>query len=384
VSAFLTRSDDYFIPLRKRIDLARKVQADVFISIHCNASRNHDATGTEVYFLSLTSASDEAARSLAEAENAADMVGGVPANAGDELTSILFDLRQNDTIRRSSELAEILVDAIKAEDRLTTRGVKQAGFVVLKAPEIPAVLVETAFITNLREAAMLRTTSFRRKSRSGSPTASTTTPPSGPGRAPIEVDTKTRARCKLSGTHSHPPEGDTMNRTMKAVPMFLVAVSFASVAWAGGAACSGTSQGASKEASAGKCTHVQKASAGDHCPMMKGAQEANGGSCGVKANQAMLSFAVPSAECGHCGSAIQKAAGPARRILRPRRPRPPDRLHHRGQEHEPPVDREGDQGRGVQVQLQGAGAQVEAAFAKTMASAEGSDFCCARKDKDKV
>ena len=163
VSAFLTRAGDYFIPLRRRIELARKYQADIMISIHCNASRNHEATGTEVYFLSLTGATDEASRSLAESENAADLIGGVSAETGDDLLGILFDLRQSDTLRRSSELAEKLVDALRDEDRLNTRGVKQAGFVVLKAPDIPAVLVETAFITNPREASMLKDSQFQSK-----------------------------------------------------------------------------------------------------------------------------------------------------------------------------------------------------------------------------
>jgi N-acetylmuramoyl-L-alanine amidase len=164
VSAILTRSGDYFIPLRKRIELARKYQADIMISIHCNASRNRDATGTEVYFLSLNGATDEASRSFAESENAADLIGGGAAPTGDDITGILFDLRQNDTLRRSSELAENLLDALRDEDRLSTgRGVKQAGFVVLKAPDIPAVLVETAFITNPREAAMLKDAQFQSK-----------------------------------------------------------------------------------------------------------------------------------------------------------------------------------------------------------------------------
>jgi len=163
VSAFLTRTGDYFIPLRKRIEIARRYQADLMISLHCNASRDRDATGTEIYFLSLTGATDEASRSLAEAENAADLAGGVSAQGGDDLLSILFDLRQNDTIRRSSELAEILIDALDRDTRLTTRGVKQAGFVVLKAPEIPSVLVELAFITNAREAAILKDGHFQSK-----------------------------------------------------------------------------------------------------------------------------------------------------------------------------------------------------------------------------
>ncbi|HET9251067.1 MAG TPA: N-acetylmuramoyl-L-alanine amidase [Candidatus Eisenbacteria bacterium] len=163
VSGFLTRTGDYFVPLRKRIDIARRLQADVLVSIHCNASRNRDATGTEIYFLSLTGATDEASRGLAEKENAADLIGGVAPDTGDDLLSILFDLRQNETIRRSSELAEILIDAVDVDSRLTTRGVKQAGFVVLKAPEIPSVLVETAFITNAREAAILKDSHFQTK-----------------------------------------------------------------------------------------------------------------------------------------------------------------------------------------------------------------------------
>lgn len=163
VSAFLTRTADYFIPLRKRIDISRRYQADMLISIHCNASRDRTATGTEIYFLSLTGATDEAARSIAEQENAADLVGGASPEAGDDLLSILFDLRQNDTIRRSSELAELMIDAVGADTRLDTRGVRQAGFVVLKAPEIPSVLVETAFITNPREASILKDAQFQVK-----------------------------------------------------------------------------------------------------------------------------------------------------------------------------------------------------------------------------
>ena len=82
---------------------------------------------------------------------------------GGDLLDILFDLRQNDTIRRSSELAEVLIDAVGADSRLVPRGVKQAGFVVLKAPEIPSVLVEAAFVTNAREAAILRDSHFQTK-----------------------------------------------------------------------------------------------------------------------------------------------------------------------------------------------------------------------------
>ena len=163
ISAFLVRSGDYFVPLRKRIDIARRYQADLLVSIHCNASRDRSATGTEIYFLSLTGATDEAARATAEKENAADLIGGISPETGDDLLSILLDLRQNDTVRRSSELAEMLIDAVSSDTRLVTRGVKQAGFVVLKAPDIPSVLVETAFITNAREAAILKDAQFQTK-----------------------------------------------------------------------------------------------------------------------------------------------------------------------------------------------------------------------------
>ena len=163
IKAVLTRDGDYFIPLRERYRAAERMKADLFISIHCNASRNREATGTEVYFLSLTGATDEASRALADAENAADLIGGTPPEAGDDLRSILFDLRQNETVRKSSEVAEYIVDALGEENRLHTRGVRQAGFVVLKAPEIPSVLVETAFLTNPREAAMLKDNQFQTK-----------------------------------------------------------------------------------------------------------------------------------------------------------------------------------------------------------------------------
>jgi len=133
VSALLTRSGDYFIPLRKRMEIARKYQADIMISIHCNASRNRDATGTEVYFLSLTGATDEASRSLAESENAADLIGGGTTPQGDDVMGILFDLRQNDTIQRSSDLAENLLDALRDEEaklarELQAKGARVIGF----------------------------------------------------------------------------------------------------------------------------------------------------------------------------------------------------------------------------------------------------------------
>jgi N-acetylmuramoyl-L-alanine amidase len=161
--AFLTRDGDYFLPLRRRTEIARERQADIFVSIHANACRGRSGRGTEIYFLSLTGATDEEARELAKMENAADLIGGVPEEANDELVSILYDLRQNDTLRRSSGLAESVVDNVRTHAKLVTRGVRQAGFTVLKSPAIPSVLVETAFITDKKEANLLKDPKFQKE-----------------------------------------------------------------------------------------------------------------------------------------------------------------------------------------------------------------------------
>lgn len=159
--ARLTRDDDRFIPLRGRIEVAEKHDADAFVSIHCNAAKASSATGTEVYFLSLSGATDEASRELARLENAADLMGGVAPEADDDLTSILFDMQQADNLQRGSILAASVMESLGGHPDLSTRGVKQAGFVVLKSPRIPSILVETAFITNSRESRMLASGTFQ-------------------------------------------------------------------------------------------------------------------------------------------------------------------------------------------------------------------------------
>ena len=162
VRTLLTRSGDWFIPLRDRYRIAEKAKADVFISIHCNSSRRRGAgSGSEVYFLSLRGASDQADADLADVENAADLVGGVPQHAEDDLVNILYDMKRNSALQKSQILAEALLDQISS-DRLEARGVKQAGFVVLKSVEFPSVLVETAFINNPREARLLSSPTYQR------------------------------------------------------------------------------------------------------------------------------------------------------------------------------------------------------------------------------
>jgi N-acetylmuramoyl-L-alanine amidase len=164
VRAVLTRNGDYFIPLRERYRIAERMKADVFVSIHANSSKRRGAgNGTEVYFLSLGGASAQADADLADIENAADLVGGVPSQAEDDLVNILYDVKRSSALQQSQLLAETILDRIGADRRLEVRGVKQAGFVVLKSVEFPSVLVETAFINNPAEARLLADRTFQKK-----------------------------------------------------------------------------------------------------------------------------------------------------------------------------------------------------------------------------
>jgi N-acetylmuramoyl-L-alanine amidase len=160
----LTRDGDYFIPHRERYHMAEKMKADLFISIHANSSRRRGAgRGTEVYFLSLRGASDQADADLADLENAADLVGGVPPQSENDVVNILYDVKRTSALEQSQLLAEHLLDHVAADRRLESRGVKQAGFLVLKSVEFPSVLVETAFINNPAEARLLASKDFQQK-----------------------------------------------------------------------------------------------------------------------------------------------------------------------------------------------------------------------------
>lgn len=165
IQGVLTRDGDYFIPLHDRYRIAERMKADLFISIHANSSRRWTRRdrGSEVYFLSLTGASDQADKDLADLENAADLIGGVPKQAEDDLVNILYDVKRSSALERSQLLAESLLDNMAADRRLQSRGVKQAGFAVLKSVEFPSVLVETAFINNPAEAKLLASPDFQRQ-----------------------------------------------------------------------------------------------------------------------------------------------------------------------------------------------------------------------------
>jgi len=162
VHAMLTRDGDFFIPLHDRYKIAEKAKADLFVSIHCNSSkRRGSGSGTEVFFLSLKGATDQADQDLADIENAADKVGGVAAQAQDEVVSVLYDVKRNSMLERSQLLAETLLDHVASDRRVEARGIKQAGFAVLKSVEFPSVLVETAFINNPREVKLLGDPAFQ-------------------------------------------------------------------------------------------------------------------------------------------------------------------------------------------------------------------------------
>ena len=162
VRGILTRDGDYFIPLHDRYHLAEKMKADLFVSIHANSSkRRGSGNGTEVYYLSLRGAGDQADADLADLENAADLVGGVPPQTENELVNILYDVKRSSALQQSQLLAESVLDQLAADRRLESRGVKQAGFVVLKSVEFPSILVETAFINNPKEARLLKSKDFQ-------------------------------------------------------------------------------------------------------------------------------------------------------------------------------------------------------------------------------
>lgn len=152
----LTRDADYFVPLHVRVQKARKVQADLFMSIHADAFVESTARGSSVFALSEKGASSTAARWLANKENAADLIGGVNIKTHDrQLASVLLDLSTTAQINDSIKLAKAVLGEIGGINRLHKGAVEQAGFAVLKAPDIPSILIETAFISNPEEEAKL-------------------------------------------------------------------------------------------------------------------------------------------------------------------------------------------------------------------------------------
>jgi N-acetylmuramoyl-L-alanine amidase len=160
--AYLTRDADFFVPLHVRVQKARRVQADLFVSIHADAFLTPTARGASVFALSSSGASSSAARWLADKENRADLIGGVNIRTQDQqVAHAMLDMSTSAQIRDSLKLGGALLGEIGGVGRLHKGNVEQAGFAVLKAPDIPSVLVETAFISNPDEEQRLRSDSYQ-------------------------------------------------------------------------------------------------------------------------------------------------------------------------------------------------------------------------------
>ena len=161
----MTRDADFFVPLHERVRKARRVQADLFVSIHADAFFRPEARGASVFALSTSGATSTAARWMAQRENAADQVGGV--NIGDvkdrQVLQAMLDMSTTAQIKDSLMLGAEVLQHIGRVGRLHKRQVEQAGFAVLKAPDIPSILVETAFISNPEEEERLRDPAFRKE-----------------------------------------------------------------------------------------------------------------------------------------------------------------------------------------------------------------------------
>ncbi len=168
IKAFLTRKGDYFIPLEGRVRIARDYGADLFVSIHTDGSFNRQARGSSVYCLSISGATDQAAKLLADKENMSNILGGAflrPASITKDpnLNQILLDLMQNNSMKESFRFAESALEEIKKVNQLKYPSYRQANFIVLRAPDIPSVLIEMAYITNKEDERLLKQKEFQEK-----------------------------------------------------------------------------------------------------------------------------------------------------------------------------------------------------------------------------
>ena len=164
MKAVLIRTGDYYIPLGKRVSKARKIKADIFISIHADAFKKRKVRGSSVFALSEKGATSAFAKFIAGNENEADLIGGVSIDDKEPiLARTLLDLSQSATINDSLKLGKNVLTEIKSVNRLHKKRVEQAGFAVLKAPDIPSILIETAFISNRKEEMNLRSKYFQKK-----------------------------------------------------------------------------------------------------------------------------------------------------------------------------------------------------------------------------
>jgi N-acetylmuramoyl-L-alanine amidase len=164
MQAVLVRDGDYYIPHRERYEKARKHRADLFVSIHADAFTKSSVTGSSVFVLSSRGASSEFARRMADSENSSDLVGGVTLSDKDEmLASVLLDLSQSATMEASNLVANNVFSSMRAVGKTHKNQVEHANFMVLKSPDVPSILVETAFISNPSEEKRLRDPNWQQK-----------------------------------------------------------------------------------------------------------------------------------------------------------------------------------------------------------------------------
>lgn len=163
IKVYMTRNEDVFIPLKVRVAKARAQRADLFISIHADAFTNRSARGSSVFALSTKGATSSAAKYLAQTQNEADQIGGVSKSGDLYLDHTIFDLVQTATISSSLTFGKEILGRMGRINKLHKNKVEQAGFAVLKAPDIPSILIETAFISNLEEERKLRTSAFQQQ-----------------------------------------------------------------------------------------------------------------------------------------------------------------------------------------------------------------------------
>ena len=163
MKAVMIRKGDYYVGLRDRMQIARAAKADLFVSIHADAFQDADVKGASVYTLSTRGASSEAARWLADSENASDLVGVSLSDKEDVLASVLLDLSQTATQEASVNVANHVLKSFDTVAELHKDSVQKAGFIVLKSPDIPSILVETAFISNPSEEQNLLTAGYQNK-----------------------------------------------------------------------------------------------------------------------------------------------------------------------------------------------------------------------------
>jgi N-acetylmuramoyl-L-alanine amidase len=167
VRVALTRSDDRFLALAERREIARALRADLFISVHCDSAPSSAARGASIYTLSETS-SDRVAAALAARENKADVINGIDlSQESDDVSSILIDLAQRQTLNSGARFASLLQRELAPLIALKSNFHKYAGLMVLKAPDVPSVLLETGYISNEDDLALLRSTTYRKKIATG-------------------------------------------------------------------------------------------------------------------------------------------------------------------------------------------------------------------------